>query len=137
MFKQKVKYVDFNGNDREETLYFHLSSPELTRFEAQTGGVQMGEYIQGLVKDGNLKEMLDFMEEIILTSYGVKSADGRSFLKDEESRHRFEHSQAYAEFFEMLLTEEGLVKSFAEKIAEGSRLIKEKIDESTTPTLVE
>lgn len=37
MIKQKITYVDFNGEERTEDFYFHLSMPEVVRLEAKIG----------------------------------------------------------------------------------------------------
>ena len=38
MLKKTVKYEDFDGNTREETLYFFISKTELTEMELKTPG---------------------------------------------------------------------------------------------------
>ena len=37
MFKHTITYNDFNGNERKEDFYFHLSTPEVVRLEAKFG----------------------------------------------------------------------------------------------------
>jgi len=120
MYKQTITYVDFNGVERKEDHYFHLSLPEVTRIEASID-VDIKEYIEKLVADNDLNTLLSFMEKIILDSYGVKSADGRTFRKSPEIRRDFEYSPAYAEFFEQLITTPGLAKKFGEKVADNGQ----------------
>jgi len=132
MFKKKINYTDFNGRSREEDFYFHLSLPEVTRLEADMDGLLIKDYINKLVSNNNMKDLLSFLEKVILTSYGVKTNDGRSFKKNEELRSEFENSPAYAEFFEMLLTEEGLAQKFGEEVAEKSK----NRDDELAPTIV-
>lgn len=131
MYKKTVKYVDFNGTEREEDLYFHLSLPEVTRIEAEAGD-SLKDHLTNLVKDNNMKELLGFLEKIILMSYGTKTPDGRSFIKNKEIREKFENSQAYAEFFEMIITTEGMAGEFGEKVAAK----KEKRDDQVNPVVV-
>ena len=38
MFKHTVKYTDFDGNERTEDLYFHLSPAEMTQFQYSVKG---------------------------------------------------------------------------------------------------
>jgi hypothetical protein len=109
MFKHTVKYVDFNGTDREEELYFHLSLPEVTRLEAEIGK-PLDQYTKDLVANQDMKNLLDFLEKVLLNSYGRKTSDGRSFHKSKELRSEFEYSQAYAEVFEQLLTNSELAQ---------------------------
>lgn len=127
MFKKTIEYIDFNGTERKEDFYFHLSTPEVARIEAKAG-VTLKDHISTLIANNDVKNLLDFLEEVILTSYGVKSADGRSFQKNKELRDEFENSQAYAEFFESLLTEEGLAQKFGEKVADKGKVKKDKAE---------
>lgn len=132
MYKQKIEYVDFNDNKRVEEFYFHLTVVEATRIEAriaeETGDntYTIKDYIEKLIVDNKTKQVLDFLEEMILTSYGEKSTDGRSFVKNKEIKEAFEYSQAYAELFEQLLTKEGLAQEFGEAIADNGQDKKKK-----------
>lgn len=132
MFKHEISYTDFNGQERTEDHYFHLSLPELTRLEAEIGE-ELEPYINRLVADADVKKLLDFLERILLTSYGKKSTDGRSFMKNREIREEFEYSQAYAELFEDLLTSPDLAKEFGAKVADKGVPEKSQI----TPKVVE
>lgn len=132
MFKKEITYVDFNGVERTEDFYFHLSLPEVTRIEAEAGDT-LKDHITKLVADNKVKELLDFLERVILTSYGVKTSDGRSFTKNIKIREEFENSPAYAEFFESLLTEPGMAERFGEKVADNGKARKNTV----APTIVE
>lgn len=126
MFKHDIKYTDFNGIERKEPFYFHLSLPEVTRLEAKLGK-SLQEHTQELVERKNPKELIDFLEETVLSSYGVKSADGRSFKKSKELREDFEYSQAYAEFFEELLTDAELAQKFGAGVADNGKAGKNQV----------
>lgn len=117
MFKQQIEYVDFNGVERKEDFYFHLSRPELLRLEAEIGE-PIDVYTQKLAASMNLPDLLVFIEKMILSSYGKKTTDGKSFTKSKELREEFENSQAYAEFFEMLMTNPELAKKFGASVAD-------------------
>ena len=131
MFKQKIDYVDFNGVERQEDFYFHLSLPEVTRLEAEIGR-PMDVHVKDLVSNQDLKTLIDFLEKMILNSFGRKAADGKSFLKTKELRLEFEHSQAYAELFEMLLTNPEMAKRFGEGVADNGKAKKNQVQ----PTVV-
>lgn len=126
MFKQTIDYTDFNGNERKEDFYFHLSLVEVTRLEAEIGK-PIGEYTQDLAASMDLKALIDFLEKIILSSYGKKTSDGKSFSKTKEIRSEFENSQAYAEFFEMLLTNPDLARKFGESVADNGKAKKNQV----------
>ena len=56
MLKKTIKYVDYNGVEREEDFYFDLSKAEITEMElSQDGG--MSNLIQKIV---NTKDMPSF-----------------------------------------------------------------------------
>ena len=38
MLEKKIKYTDFNGTERTETFYFHISKAEMSRKEFTTDG---------------------------------------------------------------------------------------------------
>lgn len=120
MFKHTVEYKDFNGNPRKEDLYFHLSLPEVTRIQAEINK-DIQDHVKELVANQNLKELLGFMEMLMLNSYGQKTTDGKSFVKTKEIRHAFEYSQAYAEIFEAMMTNPELAKKFGENVADDGK----------------
>ena len=120
MFKQNIEYTDFNGDARKEDFYFHLSLPEVTRIEAKLG-TSIQKYTENITNEQDFKAMLEFLEDAILTAYGQKTADGRSFHKSPELRSAFENSQAYAELFEMLFTQPELARKFAEGIVDNGK----------------
>lgn len=132
MFVHKINYVDFNGEERSETFHFHLSLPEVARLEVELG-VPLDEYTKKLADEKDNAKLLPFLEKIILTSYGVKTEDGRSFRKSDQIRGDFEYSQAYAELFESLLLDQGLAKRFGEGIADNGKPKKNQV----APTVVQ
>lgn len=134
MFKKQITYTDFNGTERKEDYYFHMSVPEATRLEAKLGGMPMDIYAQTLSADKDADKMVAFIENIILSSYGKKSDDGKSFLKTPAVRTEFEYSQAYAELFEELLTHPETAAKFASGVATQTKNMHK---ESATPKVVE
>lgn len=131
MFKYNVKYKDFNGNDRDEDLYFHLSLPEVTRLEAEIGKT-LTDYAKDLTANMDIQKLLQFIEKILLQSYGKKSPDGRSFIKTQSIRDEFEYSQAYAEVFEEMINNPELARKFGEAVADDGKQRKNQV----TPSVV-
>lgn len=126
MFKHNIKFTDFNGNERQEDFYFHLSLPEVTRIEAEIG-MPLDKYAQQLASEMNIKDLIQFLEKIVLNSYGKKTADGRSFHKSKELREEFEYSQAYAELFEQLLMTPDLARKFGASVADNGKAAKNAV----------
>ena len=126
MFKHNITYVDFNGIERKEDFYFHLSGPEVIRIEAEIGK-PIKEHTEELVANQNIKELLEFLERIVLNSYGKKTSDGKSFIKNKQLREEFEYSQAYAELFEQLLTNAELARKFGEAVVDNGKAKKNQV----------
>ncbi len=104
MLRKRVKYVDYNGTEREETLLFNLSTPELMRLEFGTqDGIEAT--ITKFVDEENASEIMKFFELIISMAYGEKSEDGRHFTKSEELSEQFLQSSAYETLYEELLSD--------------------------------
>ena len=131
MFKKKISYVDFNGTQRTEDFYFHLSVPEVTRLEAKVGGKPLEEYTKELVHNQDMEKMIQFIEDLVISSYGVKSDDGKRFLKGPKIREEFEYSQAYAELFEELLLKPDAARKFAEGIGTQTKNSKKRKTQKT------
>ena len=94
MFKKVIKYKDFDGNDREEDHYFHLSKTELREMElSESGG--MTERINRIIKAQDVPEIYKVFKGIVLAAYGVKSADGKKFEKSEKLTLEFTQTNAY------------------------------------------
>lgn len=100
MLKQKVKYEDFDGNIQDETLYFNLSRMELVVLQGRYGKEDMAKYIEKLIEDKNLEKMYELLNDIVLTAYGVRSEDGKRFIKNEQIREEFVQSLAYEALIE-------------------------------------
>ena len=133
MIKKTISYVDFNGTQRNDDYYFHLSVPEATRFAARFGEQGWEAGIKKIVESGDLTEVLDLFEDIILTSYGQKSPDGRTFVKNKEMREDFSNSEAYAQLFEELVTSGDAMTQFAKGI--GMSTAQQLGSKPTEPTM--
>ena len=103
MLKKTVKYTDFNGDEAEEELFFHLSKAELVELElSEKDG--LSEALKVIVATEDGKEIVRIFKDIILGAYGKKSDDGRRFIKNQQMRDEFESSEAYSELFMELVT---------------------------------
>ena len=115
MLKKTIKYVDYNGVEREEDFYFDLSKAEITEMElSQDGG--MSNLIQKIVNTKDMPSLIKIFKQLILKSYGEKSADGRRFIKSEQLSTEFTHTPAYSELFMELATDEKAAANFINSI---------------------
>ena len=120
MLKKTIKYVDFNEEEVTEDFYFNLTTPEITKMIAKIGD-DIDKYAEKLAASGDYEKIIDFVEMLILTSYGVKSEDGKRFVKSKEARENFEYSAAYAELFEQLMTDPEQSKAFRQGLMRGAK----------------
>ena len=122
MFKYEQKYTDYNGVERADMLYFNLSKAELMEMELSTqAGVE--EMIRMLIATKDNAKIVALFKEMILKSYGIKSEDGRIFIKSQQLRDEFEQSEAYSEFFiAMIANENDLQTKFINGVINGSNV---------------
>lgn len=111
MLKKTIAYTDFDGNQREEDFYFNLTEAELTKLEMSVGG-GFRKWLQELVKKQNGPVIMDTFTDIIKQSYGVKSNDGRNFVKSEEAYNDFVSTEAYSKLFVELCTDADAASAF-------------------------
>ena len=122
MFKYNIKYTDYNGVEREEPHYFNLSKAELMEMELSTqAGVE--EMIRVMIATNDNAKIVKTFKDLILKSYGIKSEDGRRFIKSEELKNQFEQSEAYSEFFmKLLANEDDLQTKFINGVISGANV---------------
>lgn len=124
MIKETVTFNNLNGDEVTQSMYFHLTAREHTKIAAKYSG-DIEKHCELLVESNDAAKMIDFLEDIILSAYGEKSSDGLRFIKTAEVRANFEYSMAYAELFEILLTDIERTKGFFGGLADsthGSKL---------------
>lgn len=111
MLKEIIKYEDYNGITHEKEYYFNLSKPELGRLEFKYKKGLEAE-MKRMADEDDRSGMMDFLENIIISSYGVKSEDGEEFVKDPDATRKFANSAAYSELYGKLFTDEKVLEAF-------------------------
>lgn len=108
MLQKTIKYKDYNGNERSKTFYFNLNKAELAEMQLTTKG-GLDEMIQRIINTQDVPKLIEIFKDIILKSYGEKSADGEVFIKKDENGHKladqFAQTEAYSELFMELSTD--------------------------------
>ena len=98
MFKKTITYSDFNGVERTEDFYFHLTKAELIKLElSESGGLT--HVIENITKEENTEKLLNIFDKVVRMSYGKRSIDGKHFEKKPEYSDSFLASEAYSELF--------------------------------------
>ena len=123
MIKKTVKYEDYEGNQREETLYFNLNKAELIEMQA----IGPLKDFQQIANSQDTAGIIKVLKELILGSYGEKSADGKRFVKVKDG-HRladdFAETEAYSELFIELANNPEALEAFVRGIVPQSLLIE-------------
>lgn len=115
MLKKTIDYVDFDGNKRSEDFYFNLTEAELTMMElSMAGGLRAR--LEKIVKAQDQPAIVAAFKDIIKSAYGVKSEDGRKFVKSEAAYEDFVSTQAYSELVMALCTNDEEASKFIQGV---------------------
>ena len=115
MIKKTMTYEDYNGNQRTEDFYFNLSKAEVMEMEMSTSG-GLAEMIQRVVAAQDQPSIIKIFKDLILKAYGVKSPDGKRFIKSEELSTEFAQTEAYSQLFMELATDADAAANFVNGI---------------------
>lgn len=115
MLKKTFTYTDYNGVERTEDHYFNLNKAEVMEMEMSTKG-GLAEMIQRIIAAQDAPAIIKIFKDLIHKSYGVKSADGKRFIKNDELWEEFEQSEAYPMLFMELSTDADAASKFINAI---------------------
>lgn len=115
MLKLPIEYTDFNGTTITEIFYFNLSLSEVTEMELSMAG-GLSENLTRIGESGNPKLIMDTFKDIVLKSYGVRSDDGRRFVKSPEILAEFLSTGAYDVLYFKLITDSTYTAAFVNGI---------------------
>ena len=105
------KYIDFNGVEREETFYFNLTKAELAEWElGVTGG--LSKMVEKITAAKDVPALAKLFKAVVLKAYGVKSDDGRRFIKSNELTTEFTQTQAYSDIYMELAQDDQKAAAF-------------------------
>ena len=111
MLKKTITYTDYDGTERTEDFWFNLSKTELTKLDAELPGGALG-VLRKIIDKKDRKALVDFIETLILRSYGEKTLDGKRFVKTPEMAEEFMQTPAYDELFMSILSDTDSQTSF-------------------------
>lgn len=115
MYKKTITYTDYNGNERTEDFYFNLTEAEITEMQL---GVEGGfaAMVDKIIKAQDTPALIRIFKDLLLKSYGIKSDDGKRFIKSEKLSEEFTQTPAYSEFYMMLATDDKKATEFIKNI---------------------
>lgn len=115
MIKKTIKYTDYNGTERTEDFYFNLTKAEVMEMEMSTKG-GLAEMIQRIVAAQDQPAIIKIFKDLIIKAYGVKSPDGKRFMKSDEIVDEFVQTEAFSELFMELATDADAASKFVNGI---------------------
>lgn len=121
MLKKHVKYQGFDGEIIEEDLYFNLTRMDAIELSARYESKDLAAYMDEIVKNKDIVSLYRVLKDIVLLAYGVKSEDGKRFIKNETVKNDFEESLAFAQLIEDLHETESALSEFVTGITSQIR----------------
>lgn len=132
MYKKTITYTDYNGNERTEDFYFNISRGEAQKLQMSKNG-GLTEYLNRLIQTQDNEEIVKFFEYFIKLSYGVKSLDGRRFIKNDDVYNDFAQSEAYSVFFSELAESTDACAEFVNGALAGAQAVPKDHQEKQPP----
>jgi hypothetical protein len=115
MLKRDITYEDFNGETVTDTFYFNLTKTEIIQLQfGYEGGLEAA--IRKIIEAEDGKSLIEEFQKIVLAAYGVKSDDGKRFIKSEQLREEFSQTAAYDALFMDLATNEDSAADFVKGV---------------------
>jgi hypothetical protein len=115
MLKETSTYTDYDGNERTEDFYFNLTKAEILEMELSTTG-GMENMVRRMIAAQDTPELVALFKKLVLAAYGVKSPDGRRFIKSDALREEFSQTEAYSDLFMELATDADKAAAFVNGI---------------------
>lgn len=144
MLKKTIKFKDFNGVERSEDLYFHISKTSVlvSSDESYNEIMQIGLDLQERGKfledfEGEIDQSDPFnknsqlvaeavrmvarlLDRLIDLSYGIRTSDGLHFVKDAKVLADFKNSAVYDAFVEQMIgNQEELIEFINQLLAQS------------------
>lgn len=112
MVVREIKVKDYFGNDRDYKLYFNMDEAEIMEYEfgKERGGIS--EFYARVLRAQDIPSVINALKDLIITAYGIPTADGESFQKSEEISRQFTYTKAYSDFMMKLYTDDAYGQAF-------------------------
>lgn len=113
MLKKTITYEDYNGDTVTDDFYFNLTKVECMELEYSFGANNtLSNAITTLVESNDVGALIAAIKKILLMSYGIKTPDGKRFIKNDSIREEFEQSPAFENIYWDLVTNQDEAASF-------------------------
>lgn len=115
MLTKPITYTTFDGEELTEKFYFNLTEAELAKMQLHIDGGFKAK-IEAIVAARNIPELEKVFSEIVEASYGIKSDDGKRFMKIDDYGHKyvndFKATDAYSRLYMELMTDAKAAAAF-------------------------
>ena len=132
MLKKVITYTDFNGVERTEAFYFNLSKAELAEMELSTAGGYT-DMLKAIIDAKDTPSLVKIFKDLLLRSYGIKSDDGRRFMKSEQISTEFAQTEAYSQLFMELASDDKAAADFVKAVLPSD--LAEGVSKSDIPVV--
>lgn len=136
MIVREIAYTDYNGDEQTEKYYFDLTVPEMLELSFSSAG-DIQSTLERLSNSRKVGEIFNIIQTLIFKSVGVKSDDGKRFVKNEEVLNDFKQSRGYESFLMKMMQDTDYASKFIEQLIPQNRIQQiagiEKVDGGTHP----
>lgn len=136
MITREVTYTDYNGDEQTEKYYFDLTVPEMLELSFSSAG-DIQSTLERLSNSRKVGEIFNIIQTLIFKSVGVKSDDGKRFVKNEEVLNDFKQSRGYESFLMKMMQDTDYASKFIEQLIPQDRIQQiagvEKVDSGKHP----
>lgn len=125
MLTKTITYKDYDANERTEKLYFNMNQLELTEFamdlpedvfKMEGNTADENQLAAHIVDTLGNKGVMNFIKRLVLDSYGVKSEDGRRFIKNNTLKEEFSQTGAFDALMIELMSDDKAAAAFVNGI---------------------
>lgn len=99
MIKKIIRFENLDGEFVEREYYFNLNKAEILKLQlSEKGGLD--KKLKKISENNSYGELLEFIRELVLLSYGEKDEDGIKFIKSKNGvrlADEFEQTEAFSE----------------------------------------
>ena len=135
MYVREMEYTDFNGVTRKEKFYFNLTKAEILDLElGKAGGLT--EYIKKIIEAQDTPTIMALFKTLLLKSYGIKSDDGKRFIKNDQVREEFEQTQAFSDLYVLLALNDDEASKFVNAIVPSDMKVSDEQKQQFVKELV-
>ena len=105
MLKKTITYTNYiDGSTITEDFYFNLNKAEIMKMQVTMPG-GLSEHLKRITAANDYPTIYNTFEDIVLKSFGVKSPDGKRFMKEDASGRKLYKDFMETEAFSILVVE--------------------------------